>query len=128
MNANIRPTPGIVDILELLTNSYRLSVISNFTPELEEVLEGAGLRKYFEKVINSALVGIRKPDPEIFRIACTSVNVEPEHALLIDDKQENVEGAINFGMKAIRFTDSDTLRVQLIEQGITLDSSSITMR
>ena len=123
INEGDRLMPGILGILELLS-SYRLSIISNFTAELDDILEHLGVKRFFLTVINSAFVGVRKPDPKIYRFACTQLNVAPNEAVFIDDRQENIDGAIQYGMNAILFTTPDDLRRQLQAHGILLDTNS----
>lgn len=62
--------PDAAQTLQTLQNrGYRSYVLSNNYPELEQVLVGLGIRKYFEGVLVSGLVGYEKPRPEIFEQA-----------------------------------------------------------
>jgi putative hydrolase of the HAD superfamily len=83
------------------TNDYRFS---NFR-----------LREYFQFAISSCYVGLRKPDPAIYRCALDILGRPPQRVLFIDDRQQNVDGAAKAGMKAIRFESTDTLRTELAE-------------
>ena len=53
----------------------RLGVVSNSDGRVEEALEAAGLRDYFDVVVDSALAGVEKPDPAIFRAALEALGV-----------------------------------------------------
>ena len=110
--------PGMIDILKSLTKSYRLGVISNFTPDLDEVLLRMGVLSFFEQVINSSLEGVKKPSHAIYRIACTRCKVLPAETLVIDDTVDNITAARAFGMDAILFTSSAQLRTQLRDRGV----------
>jgi HAD superfamily hydrolase (TIGR01509 family) len=59
----------------------RLGVVSNADGRVEEALVAAGLRDCFEVVLDSALVGVEKPDPAIFRAALDALGVAPAEAL-----------------------------------------------
>jgi putative hydrolase of the HAD superfamily len=83
------------------TNDYRFS---NFR-----------LREYFQLAISSCYVGLRKPDPAIYRCALDLLGRPPQRVLFIDDRQQNVDGAAKAGMKAIRFERTDALRAELAE-------------
>ncbi|HEX6433523.1 MAG TPA: HAD-IA family hydrolase [Gemmatimonadales bacterium] len=80
----------------------RLGVVSNSDGRVEQALQAAGLRKYFDVVIDSALVGFEKPDPRIFHAALAALGVAPEEALYVGDLYEvDVVGARAAGMEAV---------------------------
>jgi HAD superfamily hydrolase (TIGR01509 family) len=62
-----------------------LAVVSNSDGRLEEALDCLGLARYFDSILDSAVVGVEKPDPEIFRIAAREVGVAPEQAVHVGD-------------------------------------------
>ena len=108
-----KPTKGIIRILNELSASLRLGVISNFTPDLDDVLKQIGVYDFFEHVINSSQVGIKKPSPEIYNVSCSKFNILPSEAIFVDDNSRNVEAAQDFGMNGILFTGSDSLETAL---------------
>lgn len=80
----------------------RLGVVSNSDGRVEQALQAAGLRHYFDVVIDSALVGVEKPDPRIFHAALEALEVAPEEALYVGDLYEvDVVGAQAAGMQAV---------------------------
>jgi HAD superfamily hydrolase (TIGR01509 family) len=80
----------------------RLGVVSNSDGRVEEALRAADLLQYFEVVIDSALVGVEKPDPAIFRAALDALNVAPEEAMFVGDLYEvDVLGARAAGMSGV---------------------------
>lgn len=72
-------------VLERLSAEYPLMLVSNFYGNVEEVLRDFDLRKYFKGVIESAVVGIRKPDPTIFRLGVVALGLDPEEVLVVGD-------------------------------------------
>jgi putative hydrolase of the HAD superfamily len=56
----------------------------------------------FDTVIESSLVGIRKPNPEIYLMACRALSIEPKEALFIDDLGINLKPAKALGMTTIK--------------------------
>jgi putative hydrolase of the HAD superfamily len=70
---------------KLRAQGYRLGVISNSIGTMELQLERVGLRHYFEVAIDSAVVGVEKPHPEIFRIALERAKVLPADAIFVGD-------------------------------------------
>src|SRR6476646_4576460 len=80
----------------------RLGVVSNSDGRVEEALTAAGLRPYFDVVVDSALAGVEKPDPAIFRPALEALDVSAEEALYVGDLYEvDVLGANAAGMPAV---------------------------
>lgn len=80
----------------------RLGVVSNSDGRVEEALEAAGLRGYFEVVVDSAVAGVEKPDPAIFRPALETLGVPPGAALYLGDLYEvDVLGARAAGLEAV---------------------------
>lgn len=73
---------------------YRLAVISNSDGRAGEALAAVGLAEHFEFVIDSAEVGVEKPDPRIFALALDRLGLPPESALYVGDIYEvDVVGA-----------------------------------
>lgn len=77
------------EILNQLSNEYLLVLISNFYGNVETVLAELSLKKYFASIVDSAVVGIRKPDPKIFEIALNELGVNPNDAVMIGDSYTN---------------------------------------
>ena len=86
----------------LRAGGLRLGVVSNSDGRVEEALIAAGLRDCFEVVLDSALVGVEKPDPAIFRAALDALGVAPGEALYVGDLYDvDVVGARAAGMEAV---------------------------
>jgi putative hydrolase of the HAD superfamily len=80
----------------------KLGVVSNSDGRVEQALEAAGLLSYFDVVIDSALVGVEKPDPRIFHAALDALGVAPGEALYVGDLYEvDVVGARAAGLEAV---------------------------
>ena len=94
---------GTVAILEYLQLKYELHIITNGFDEIQSLkLERSGIVKYFNKVITSESVGVKKPNPKIFDFALQSANTLPENSIMIGDNLEaDIQGALNVNMKAI---------------------------
>lgn len=76
----------------------------------------------FEIVIESSKVGIRKPDPEIYKLACRELGVEPADAVYLDDLGINCKPAHALGMTAIKVVDPDVALKELEEAtGLTFE-------
>ncbi len=98
-----RTAAGAAEALDRLRAAgLRLGVVSNSDGRVEEALVAAGLRDRFEVVLDSALAGVEKPDPAIFRAALDALGVAPAEALYVGDLYEvDVMGARAAGMEAV---------------------------
>ncbi|HVW32235.1 MAG TPA: HAD-IA family hydrolase, partial [Acidimicrobiia bacterium] len=59
----------------------------------------------FDRLVDSCAVGLRKPDPAIFRLTCERLGVAPEAAVFLDDTRRHVETARTVGLQAILVRD-----------------------
>jgi len=96
----IFPDPAAEQVLgNLKAKGFRLGVISNHRGTLKENLEELALLHNFDVVLDSHLIGCRKPDSEIFLMACRAVDVEPEEAVHVgDEPASDIIGARNAGL------------------------------
>ena len=72
-------------VLEHLAAKYPLVLVSNFYGNVETVLADFDLARYFRKVVESAVVGVRKPDPKIFALGVEALGLKPEEVLVVGD-------------------------------------------
>lgn len=79
----------IKPMLSSLSEKYRLVLVSNFYGNLDNVLNAYGILPYFSDVVESAQVGLRKPDAEIYRLAMDRSNTMPDKAVIIGDSVKN---------------------------------------
>ena len=96
--------PGANSLLaELKQQGYKLAVVSNGGHATRlTILQGLGFSHYFDEIISSELVGMSKPNPEIFLHTSRQLDVKPQHCLFIGDHPVNdIQGATLAGMKAL---------------------------
>lgn len=103
--------PGTVPALERLKAlGHRLAVISNADGRMEGVIRRTGLGPCFEFVLDSAVEGVAKPDPEIFLRACRRLELEPDACLYVGDLfSVDVLGARRAGLDAVLLDPSGEL-------------------
>lgn len=90
------------EVLEELAKKYPLVLVSNFYGNIETVLEDFGILGCFKKVIESAKVGVRKPDPAIFELGVNALGVKPEEVLVVGDSIKNdIEPAKKLGCQTL---------------------------
>jgi HAD superfamily hydrolase (TIGR01549 family) len=100
---HVRPDPDASSVLSALAESKTLALISNFDhpPHAHRILRETGLASFFKTIVVSGDVGIKKPDPGIFRIALERTGLGPEGVVYVGDTQEDVDGANAVGIKPI---------------------------
>jgi HAD superfamily hydrolase (TIGR01549 family) len=100
--------PDAVTTLETLRRQgYRLGLVSNAADDadVQALVDMAALRKYFDVILTSAALGIRKPNPRIFNRALGSLGVPPDETAMVGDKLgADILGARNAGIFAIWVT------------------------
>lgn len=103
----IHTRPGTRETLEGLRDAgYRLAVISNADGRVSRYLEAAGLADLFEFVLDSGRVGMEKPDPRIFHLACARMGFHPEECVYVGDTYEvDIRGARQAGLEAVLLVD-----------------------
>jgi len=112
---------GALPILEELSalNHYLLGAFNNEARETNaHRFSRFGLRRYFKLAFSSCYMGLRKPEPAMYRRAIDILGCTPQRILFIDDREENVAGAATAGIKAIKFTGAEALRSKLVSLGV----------
>lgn len=88
-------------LTRLRAGGFRLAVVSNSEGTVEAMLEEVGLRQHFETVLDSAVVGLVKPDPRIFKLALDRLGVSASEAVMVGDSPSaDVGGARSAGLRA----------------------------
>ena len=94
---------GAIEILDYLNQKYTLHIITNGFEEIQtKKMINSKIYHYFEKVITSESVGVKKPNPKVFKHALEIANANIDQAIMIGDSIEaDINGALGVGMKAI---------------------------
>jgi putative hydrolase of the HAD superfamily len=92
------------------TRDARTAILSNGGPEVTAGLRARRrLEEWFDAVIVSCEVGVCKPDPRIYQVCLSRLDVEPGEALFVDDRVENVEAAAALGLQTVHYTGDHLL-------------------
>lgn len=86
-------------VFELRQRGVRTALVSNCSHSTRGIVDRLGLVDAFDEVILSFEVGLRKPDPAIYREALRRVDVQPDRAVFVDDQQEYCDGAASIGIQ-----------------------------
>lgn len=95
--------PEALPLLRALRDGYTLALITNFDhpPHVHRVLAESGLADCFERLVVSAAVGLKKPDPRIFRVALGQTGPQADEVVFVGDAAEDVEGARAAGLHPV---------------------------
>jgi len=86
----------------LQARGIRTGIISNWDQRLTRILHGLGLESVLDDIVSSADVGLHKPDPRIFTLACDRLGVRPREAAHVGDHHyADLLGARAVGMTAV---------------------------
>ena len=107
--------PQMVEAIKTCRATYRTACLTNNFATAESVLseEVAAVYALFDAVLESRVLGIRKPDPRFYELACASVGVEPNESVFLDDLGVNLKPARALGMHTIKVTDPDQALAEL---------------
>jgi epoxide hydrolase-like predicted phosphatase len=95
--ADDRFNPEVVAAAHALRGRYQIALLTNAFPGQDNLIrEQFGLNVYaeFDVYVNSAHVGLRKPDPAIFHLTLDQLDVAPQQAIFLDDNLRNVDAAL----------------------------------
>tara|TARA_A100000164_G_scaffold164800_1_gene146211 strand:+ start:101 stop:763 length:663 start_codon:yes stop_codon:yes gene_type:complete len=103
--------PKMVDLLKLCKKEYKVACITNnvkagrgpgMSSDDVKASKVSKVMELFDDVIESSIEGIRKPNPEIYKLACRRLSVEPDKCLFIDDLGINLKPAKEMGMRTVK--------------------------
>lgn len=124
METRSRPLDALRTLLPELSRipGLTLATNNNESRELNRYrIETFGLRAYFTAFFSSCYLGLRKPDPAIFRLACGVLQRAPPDCLFVDDREVNVEAARQVGVQAMQYRSMATLRPKLRTRGVDVE-------
>ncbi|MGY0408179.1 MAG: YjjG family noncanonical pyrimidine nucleotidase [Polaribacter sp.] len=108
---------GTFEILDYLKEDYKLHIITNGFKEIQsKKMINSNIYHYFDKIIISESVGVKKPHPRVFEYALEAAEAVAENSMMIGDNLEaDIQGALNIGLKAIHcnFTNSENVNTAI---------------
>ena len=102
--------PHTIEVLNCLSVKYKLHIITNGFHNVQHIkLKHSGLSSYFDKIITSEQVGVKKPNPKIFKYALQQANANVKESIMIgDDVEVDVLGAEQIGIQGVFFNPNKT--------------------
>jgi putative hydrolase of the HAD superfamily len=112
MQAGLRRDDETVRLIEeMRAAGVPIALVSNAFGR--DCYEGFDLDALADVVVISSEVGVRKPSRKIYAIACERLGVDPRRAVMVDDLQQNLDGAARLGIAGVLHTDAANTRKQL---------------
>jgi putative hydrolase of the HAD superfamily len=106
--------PDTIAIVRRLRGHYPLALLSNSNIlHWEYLMKRHRFMHWFDYSVASYAVGLRKPEPEIYRTVLERAGVSPQEAIFIDDILEHVQAARALGLRAHQFRGARRLSTQL---------------
>lgn len=103
---------------ELKNKGYLIGVLSDQWYLSKESLMPSKLYKKFDKVVVSCDVGMRKPNPKIYKLILKQLKISPKQAFFIDNQEWNIKPAKKIGIKTILYKNNKQLFKELDKLGI----------
>jgi putative hydrolase of the HAD superfamily len=106
---HLHPNEQMIDYMRSLRGrGHRLAICTNNVREWESLWRSmVPIDEIFDVVVDSAFVGTRKPEPQIYEITLARIGAAPEEALFIDDIEANCEAARALGIRSVWFQSTD---------------------
>ncbi|WP_242474578.1 HAD family hydrolase [Tomitella cavernea] len=119
MKAGLRPDEAMTAlVMGLRSAGVPVALVSNAFGR--DSYAGVDLDALADAVVVSSDVGVRKPSRKMYEVACERLAVAPEQAVMIDDLQQNLDGAARLGIAGVLHTSARDTERQLAERfGIT---------
>jgi 2-haloacid dehalogenase len=112
--------PGVTEILrDVKAAGHPVYALSNWSAETWPIAQRRfEFLSWFDGVVVSGQIGLRKPDPAIFQHLLERFDLEAGRTLFVDDSERNVEAARRLGFEALRFESAPQLRRNLALHGV----------
>ncbi len=107
-------------ISDIADSGTALAVLSNAPSSMGRLVEGAPWAAAFQRLFFSGDLGLVKPDPEIYLHLIESLGAAPDEVAFLDDRADNIAGAIDAGIHGFVFTDAAQARADLRSVGVRI--------
>ena len=123
----LRDTKGMVTprdyavpwVKELKSKGYQVLYLSNFSAKIErECADSLGFLPYTDGGILSYKDYVIKPRPEIYLLLLHRFGLDPDECVFLDDTQQNLDAAAEFGIHTILYTDRESALAELVKLGV----------
>jgi putative hydrolase of the HAD superfamily len=108
---------------------YRTALLTNNAREWEPMWRPlVPVDELFHVVVDSSVVGLRKPDPQVYELTCERLGLQPNECIFVDDLECNVDAAAALGMEVVHCVDptaaADTVARRLLGRPASAESEN----
>jgi putative hydrolase of the HAD superfamily len=109
--------PQMVDAIRSCRTKFKTACLTNNFTRAEATLseEVAAVYALFDAILESRVLGVRKPDPMFYELACETLEIEPGECVFLDDLGVNLKPARPLGMHTIKVADPEVALADLGE-------------
>lgn len=93
--------PGVKELLERMKDSGIKIALGSASKNAEMILEGLGITKYFDAIVDGTMVTKAKPDPEVFLLGAKLLGVSAEECVVFEDSTAGIQAAKRAGMGTV---------------------------
>jgi putative hydrolase of the HAD superfamily len=124
--SNYEPNLSAIRLLDACSSRYRTALLSNTRKEWFEHLDHQyELTSRADQSFLSYQLGLKKPDPRIYRHMISEIGASPASIFFLDDREENVDAARREGLRASVFTSTEEAISDLVAHGIQPDPARL---
>jgi putative hydrolase of the HAD superfamily len=105
--------PAMVRAVGIISRQLKTALLTNNVAGMDRSGTIAEVLEHFDVIIESSIVGIRKPDPAFYELACERLGIEADEAVFLDDLGVNLKPARALGMTTVKITDPAIALAQL---------------
>lgn len=114
VNQSMGVNQSMLKAIETLKrNQLVVAALTNNWVEKDNKGFGEQIMDYFDVFIESAKVGLQKPDPEIYKLTLNTMNLQPEETIFLDDIGRNLKSAKALGFTTIKVSEPETALSEL---------------
>ncbi|HEX6342920.1 HAD-IA family hydrolase [Umezawaea sp.] len=113
----LQPDPESLALLEELAD-LPLALLSNAPSSFGRAVEEQAWAKNFRHLVFSGDLGVAKPDPAIWAALAEQLDTTPDDCVFFDDRQSNIDGAVEAGMGGVLWLGAVPAREQLVRLGV----------
>ena len=108
LSGDVRP-PMVEAVRRCKTAGLKIAMLTNnwvsFDDRAQDISERDEVLELFDVILESSKIGVRKPDPRFYELACEALGIAPDEAVFLDDLGINLKPARAMGMQTIKVGD-----------------------
>lgn len=105
---------ALIDYIRELKPNYKIGLLSNIATDwITAKFLTQEEAQLFDGMVFSYMAGTTKPDPEIYKLICNKLDVDPQNVVFIDDVEDYCEAAKQLGISAVHYTGFNQMKSEL---------------